>query len=46
MIPEGVKTEIGDVSVTSKYVELHLKIGISSLQQLINKGLTVKHLKF
>jgi AMP nucleosidase len=46
MIPEGVKTEIGDAAVTSKYVETHLKIGISSLQQLINKGLTVKHLKF
>ena len=46
MIPEGVKTEMSDVSVTSQYVETHLKIGISSLQQLINKGLTVKHLKF
>ena len=46
MIPEGVKTEASDVSVTSQYVETHLKIGISSLQQLINKGLTVKHLKF
>ena len=46
MIPEGVKTEIGDAAVSSQYVETHLKIGISSLQQLINKGLTVKHLKF
>jgi AMP nucleosidase len=46
MIPEGVKTEISDSTVTSKYVETHLKIGISSLHQLINKGLTVKHLKF
>jgi AMP nucleosidase len=46
MIPEGVKTEVSDTSVTAKYVETHLKIGISSLQQLINNGLTVKHLKF
>ncbi|MCZ2223766.1 MAG: AMP nucleosidase [Chitinophagales bacterium] len=46
MIPEGVKTEASDKKVTSLYVERHLKIGISSLEQLINKGLTVRHLKF
>ena len=46
MIPEGVKTEISDVSVTKSYVEQHLKIGIDALSQLINNGLTVKHLKF
>lgn len=46
MIPEGVKTEASDIKVTSKYVDKHLKIGIDSLKQLINKGLTVRHLKF
>src|SRR5690606_33799958 len=46
MIPEGVKTEESDKSVTSNYVETHLKIGIDSLKQLINDGLTVRHLKF
>jgi AMP nucleosidase len=46
MIPEGVKTEKSDVVVTTKYVETHLKIGIDSLKQLINDGLTVRHLKF
>lgn len=46
MIPEGVKTEISDKTVTSKFVELHLRIGIDSLKQLINKGETVKHLHF
>ncbi len=46
MIPEGVKTEASDVSVTAQYVELHLKIGIDSLKQLMNDGLTVRHLKF
>ena len=46
MIPEGVKTENSDVSVTKNYVELHLKIGIDSLKQLKNNGLTVKHLRF
>jgi AMP nucleosidase len=27
-------------------VETHLRVGIESLKQLINNGLTVKHLKF
>ncbi len=46
MIPEGVKTSESDSAVTAQYVESHLKIGIDSLKQLINNGLTVKHLKF
>jgi AMP nucleosidase len=46
MIPEGVKTAESDSKVTEKYVETHLRIGIESLRQLINNGLTVKHLKF
>ena len=46
MVPEGVKTEASDGSVTTNYVELHLKIGIDSLKQLKNNGLTVKHLRF
>ena len=46
MVPEGVKTEKSDVTVTKSYVETHVKIGIDALKQLINNGLTVKHLKF
>jgi AMP nucleosidase len=46
MVPEGVKTEESDRKVTTHYVERHLKIGIASLKQLINNGLTVKHLRF
>ena len=46
MVPEGVKTEDSDKVVTAQYVETHLKIGIDSLKQLINNGLTVRHLKF
>jgi len=46
MIPEGVKTTESDSKVTERFVESHLKIGIDSLMQLINNGLTVKHLKF
>jgi AMP nucleosidase len=46
MIPDGVKTAARDSVVTKNYVEMHLKIGIDSLKQLINNGLTVKHLIF
>lgn len=46
MVPQGVKTEVSDVKVTGSFVEQHLKIGIASLKQLINEGLTVKHLRF
>ena len=46
MIPDGVKTEDSDNKVTAKYVERHLQIGIDSLKQLINNGMTVRHLQF
>ena len=46
MIPEGVKTAESDSAVTEQFVETHLRVGIESLKQLINNGLTVKHLIF
>jgi AMP nucleosidase len=46
MIPEGVKTAESDKKVSSMFVEKHLEIGIQALEQLINNGLTVKHLRF
>src|SRR6266496_642003 len=46
MIPEGVKTTSSDKTITELFVERHLKIGIDSLKQLINNGLTVRHLRF
>jgi len=46
MISSGVKTAASDKKVTDNYVEMHLKIGIGSLNQLINQGNTVKHLRF
>ena len=46
MISSGVKTEESDKVVSEKYVKMHLDIGIDSLKELINQGLTVKHLKF
>jgi AMP nucleosidase len=46
MVPEGVKTAVSDEAVTAKFMELHLQIGIHSLSEMINHGLTVKHLRF
>jgi AMP nucleosidase len=46
MIPEGVKTEEGDKKVSSSFVNEHLRIGIDSLKELQNKGISVKHLRF
>ena len=46
MVPEGVKTAESDSKVTKNFVNLHLRIGIDSLKQLINNGKTVKHLHF
>jgi AMP nucleosidase len=46
MIPGGVKTTTSDKKVTQKYVDMHLRIGIDSLKELINNGQTVKHLRF
>lgn len=46
MVPEGIKTAESDRKVNEQFVEMHVKIGIKSLEQLINKGLTVKHLRF
>jgi len=46
MVVDGIKTEESDRVVTNNYVDLHLKIGIESLKQLINNGVTVKHLRY
>ncbi len=46
MVPEGIKTAESDLKVTREFADLHLRIGIDSLKEIINDGLTVKHLKF
>lgn len=46
MISSGIKTEASDKMVSETFVEDHIRIGIDSLHQLINDGLTVKHLRF
>src|SRR3982751_4659375 len=40
MISEGVKTSESDKKITENFVDEHLKIGIDSLNELINHGLT------
>jgi len=46
MISDGIKTEKSDLKVTHDFVERHLHIGIHSLKELQNKGVSVKHLRF
>ncbi|HEY9559540.1 MAG TPA: AMP nucleosidase [Anseongella sp.] len=46
MIAEGIKTEESDRRVTEDFLEMQLRIGIDSLYELINKGLTIRHLRF
>jgi AMP nucleosidase len=46
MVPDGVKTATSDQKVTKDFSDLHLRIGVESLNELSTNGLTVKHLKF
>ena len=46
MTPEGIKTAKSDKKVTQEFLDMHLKIGVDALKELINNGLTVKHLYF
>ncbi len=46
MIPEGVKTEASDTSVSANYVTDHIKIGIDALHEIKNEGSSVRHLRF
>ena len=46
MISTGIKTEESDKVVTSKFVEMHLEIGLDALREIIDNGISVKHLRF
>ncbi len=46
MISSGIKTERSDQIVTQNFAQEHIRIGIESLRQLIDRKQTVKHLKF
>jgi AMP nucleosidase len=46
MTPEGIKTDHSDTSVTEQFADLHLKIGIESLRELMDSGESVRYLVF
>jgi AMP nucleosidase len=46
MVPEGVKTEKSDSSVSANFVTDHIKIGIDALNEIKNEGSSMRHLRF
>jgi len=46
MIPDGVKTDKSDKLITKDFVNKHIQIGIDALNELINNGQSVRHLRF
>ncbi|MEI6291835.1 MAG: AMP nucleosidase, partial [Chloroflexota bacterium] len=46
MTPDGVKTAESYERVNQDFVNEHIRIGIDALLELIDNGLTVKHLRF
>ena len=46
MIPEGIKTEASDRSITAGFVDTHIRIGIEALKLVRRRGRSVKHLRF
>lgn len=43
MTPEGVKTDESDKTVTAKFVDLHLNLGIEAMTEIGTKGEKIKH---
>lgn len=46
MISTGIKTADSDKRVTQEFVENHIRVGVKALEEIINNGRSVKHLKF
>ena len=46
MVPEGIKTEMGDRKVSAQFASEHLELGIASMRRIRDIGLPVKHHKF
>jgi AMP nucleosidase len=46
MVGRGIKTQASDKKVSEKFTDTHLKIGIETMQDLIEKKIMVKHLRF
>lgn len=46
MMPEGIKTAEKDREVTDTFSDLHLEIGIATLETVLNSEENVKHLRY
>ena len=46
MEESGVKTEESDKRITGQFVEIHVKLGIEALQQIIDGKKTIRHIRF
>lgn len=46
MVGRGIKTQASDKRVTTNFAEEHVRIGVETMQDLIEKKLLVKHLRF
>jgi AMP nucleosidase len=46
LIESGVKTEESDKRITQQFAGLHVKMGIETLQQIIDGKKTIQHIRF
>lgn len=46
IMPEGIKTEESDRSVTERFAQLHLDIGIEAMTHIGDEGEDIKHLRY
>jgi len=46
LTPEGIKTEESDLNVTSKWSDIHLKLGIEAMSEIDSKGEKIKHFTY
>jgi AMP nucleosidase len=46
MIASGVKTQESDEFVKKQFTEIHLKIGVEALSDILREGRSVKHLRW
>ena len=46
MVPWGVKTNESDTKITKAFAEMHVKLGVGALREIIDEGRSVRHLRF
>ncbi|MDA0882160.1 MAG: AMP nucleosidase [Bacteroidetes bacterium] len=46
MTPDGVKTSSSDNEITRNFVDLQIKVGIDALQEIMDEGRSIRHLKW